>query len=70
MLLLHKQNQKIYNILEKKHQNKIYKQYAFKISKEKTKAKALLGKMPVKTKIMLEEKTLEPVSQFRYMGCK
>ena len=43
--------------------------YNFKISAMKTKVMAFLGKDPVRSKIVLNDKPIEQVSHFRYLGC-
>ena len=44
-------------------------EYSVKISLKKTKIMAFKGKSPVRSKIVLDNKTLEQVSHFRYLGC-
>ena len=39
------------------------------ISKSKTKVMAYLGKDPVRTKVILENKPIEQTSHFNYLGC-
>lgn len=50
--------------------NKICKEYDFKISKEKTKVMAFLGKSNIRSKIILEDQTIEQVPNFTYLGCE
>lgn len=52
------------------HLNKICKGYDIKISKEKTKVMAFCGKSPVRTKIVVDNKIIEQVSSFNYLGCE
>ena len=44
--------------------------YNLKISVNKTKVMAHYGKYPVQSKIVIENKTLEQVSHFNYLGCE
>jgi hypothetical protein len=46
----------------------ICKSYNLKISINKTKTMAFKGKYPVRTKIIIEDKTLKQVNHFRYLG--
>jgi hypothetical protein len=48
--------------------NNICKSYNFKTSVNKTKTMAFKGKCPVRTKIIIQDKTLEKVSHFKYPG--
>jgi hypothetical protein len=48
--------------------NNICKSYNLKSSINKTKTMAYKGKYPVRTKIAIEDKTLEQVNHFRYLG--
>lgn len=60
---------------EDKMQMAVYKlnqtaiEYGFKISTEKTKTMAYKGKYPVRTKIVIEGKSIEQVKYFKYLGC-
>jgi hypothetical protein len=48
--------------------NNICKSYNLKISTNETKTMAFKGKYPVRTKIIIEDKTLEQVNHFKYVG--
>jgi hypothetical protein len=48
--------------------NNICKSYNLKISINKIKTMAFKGKYPVRTKILIEDKTLEQVNNFKYLG--
>lgn len=50
--------------------NQIAKNYNFKISKSKTKIMAFLGKMQIRSKIIIDEQPLEQVSNYKYLGCE
>ena len=50
--------------------NKICQSYNFKMSVKKTKIMAFKGKDPIRSKIVIEDKILEQVSDFKYLGCE
>ena len=50
--------------------NILAKTYNFEISKEKTKVMAFRGPHPVRSKILLENKSIEQVSKFNFLGVK
>ena len=49
--------------------NIVAKTYNMEISPEKTKVMTFKGSHPVRSKIILENKTIEQVSKFNYLGC-
>lgn len=49
--------------------NEICKEYNFKISIDKTKIMAFTGKHPTRSKIVIDNKVLEQVSKYTYLGC-
>jgi hypothetical protein len=55
--------QAIYNL------QKTISDFDMSISTEKTKIMAFLGKDPVRSKICINNKTLEQVNTFNYLGC-
>ena len=48
--------------------NQICEQYNMKISTAKTKVMAFRGKQPVRTKIIINDQTIEQVNHFNYLG--
>lgn len=50
--------------------NQIAKNYDFIISKSKTKIMAFLGKQQIRSKIVIDDQSLEQVSNFKYLGCE
>jgi hypothetical protein len=51
------------------HLNEILKEYIMKISTEKTKVMATLGRDIIRPKIIIDDKKIEQVSKFEYLGC-
>jgi hypothetical protein len=49
--------------------NNILKDFKMKISCSKFKTMAFLGQQPVRSKIVIENKILEQVNTFSYLGC-
>ena len=47
----------------------VAREYSLTISVRKTKTMAFKGKYPVRTKIVINNSTLEQVSRFKYLGC-
>jgi len=47
----------------------IYKEYNLKITTKKTKVFGFVGTNHLRTKIIINDETLEQVSQFIYLGC-
>ena len=45
------------------------REYSLTISVRKTKTTAFKGKYPARTKIVINNSTLEQVSRFKYLGC-
>lgn len=49
--------------------NSVMKGFNMKISEQKTKVMAFLGKYPVRSKIVVDNKLITQVSQFNYLRC-
>ncbi|KAJ4428658.1 hypothetical protein ANN_25651 [Periplaneta americana] len=49
--------------------NEVASKYNMIISTDKTKVMAFLGSYPIRTKIVLNNKTIEQVNTFKYLGC-
>jgi hypothetical protein len=49
--------------------NNIMETYRFEISHDKTKNKAFCGKHQIRSKVILNNKTIEQVQSFNYLGC-
>lgn len=49
--------------------NRICKPYCLSISVSKTKVMAFRGKYPIRTKIIIDDKVIEQVKHFNYLGC-
>lgn len=52
------------------HLHQICQNYNIEISKEKTKVMANWGKIPIRSKIVVDDKIIEQVSSFNYLGCE
>ena len=48
--------------------NQIITEYGLTISAQKTKSMALKGRNPVRTKILIDNKIIEQVNLFNYLG--